>query len=543
MTGHQYQRFRLGNLIEEVCVRTTFGSNGSSSRSVSLEDIRDMVKNAVRFKLNGHPIPFLIDSDRVRIEPLRISFYPDEILDVITDIPQSRNTRAVVHSSTPREYKDNVEQTKSENKDMQRVLDLLLEAKEERYEMLTLQHLALDRLAILQKHAEAILVQNFELHEYPIPRLFIILPVDQSKWDPKKVLENKPHHEGKQEWPESNHIARHEGYEIRNGTKFFLKYGKYILVLMRFLRMGMSSVHLSAPLTPIPKLVSVGIDYSIDYMKALSVFNPVLENINTIDDYEELEGADLRQLGSFLRINDQKKSLGNLYRITTDTGHVKWVCIDHYRSTYKEKEQRTFANVVEVNGGKYDPQLGQVNIRPASKIRATEFFDALVKARHIYDLDFAFGWECSRSDLEAFEYALKMSSHNKIGDKGALALSEALKTNTTLISLDLSWNHTKDKGVQELSKALATNTTLTSLGLSSNKIEYVGALALSQALKLNTTLTSLNLSWNWTKDEGALELLEALKTNKTLTSLDLSSNEIEDEGVLALLEDSRRIRF
>jgi hypothetical protein len=40
---------------------------------------------------------------------------------------------------------------------------------------------AIDRLVILQKHAKAILTQTFELHEYPIPRLFIILPVDQSK--------------------------------------------------------------------------------------------------------------------------------------------------------------------------------------------------------------------------------------------------------------------------------------------------------------------------------------------------------------------------
>ncbi|KAF9079369.1 hypothetical protein BGX27_006521, partial [Mortierella sp. AM989] len=74
---------------------------------------------------------------------------------------------------------------------------LQLEAKEKDDKMLKLQQqidekqdLALDRLAILQKNAQAILVQNFELHEYPIPRFFIILPVDQTKWNPTKVLEN-----------------------------------------------------------------------------------------------------------------------------------------------------------------------------------------------------------------------------------------------------------------------------------------------------------------------------------------------------------------
>ncbi|KAF9114492.1 hypothetical protein BGX27_010642, partial [Mortierella sp. AM989] len=93
----------------------------------------------------------------------------------------------------------------------QQILDLLLEAQDKDDKMLTLQmeakdkddkmlklqqeaislqNQALDRLVILQKHAQAILVQNFELHEYPIPRLFIILPVDRTNWNPMNVLEN-----------------------------------------------------------------------------------------------------------------------------------------------------------------------------------------------------------------------------------------------------------------------------------------------------------------------------------------------------------------
>ncbi|KAF9087734.1 hypothetical protein BGX27_002863, partial [Mortierella sp. AM989] len=297
-----------------------------------------------------------------------------------------------------------------------KMLTLQLEAKEKDEVIISLQNQAFDRLAILQKHAMATLVQNFELNEYPIPRFFIILPVDRTKWNPKKVLENKVRlhflcecedHTMKASKSSQNHIhvAKHEGYEIRNSTEFFSKYGKYILILMRCLKVG----ELSA-LTPIPGLVDAGIGYSIDYMEALSIENPALKNTNMIDDYEGLEGADLRQLGSFLRIKDEDRNLGNLYRITTETGRVKWICIDHYRSTYKERKQEAFADAVKVNGGNYDSQLAKVTIILRSRITTEGFLEALVKWRYVYDLDITFDWHCSRADLEAFENALKMSS-------------------------------------------------------------------------------------------------------------------------------------
>ncbi|KAF8943363.1 hypothetical protein BGZ46_006534, partial [Entomortierella lignicola] len=134
-----------------------------------------------------------------------------------------------------------------EMKNMQsQIKNLLLEVKEKDDKMalmnsqmidmqkqtLDLQNQTLDRLAILQKHARAILVQNFELHEYPIPRLFIILPVDKSKWDPTRILENKfrlhflcecgDHTvESSKSLDNQIHIAKHEGYEIKDGTEFY----------------------------------------------------------------------------------------------------------------------------------------------------------------------------------------------------------------------------------------------------------------------------------------------------------------------------------
>ena len=42
-----------------------------------------------------------------------------------------------------------------------------------------------------------------------------------------------------------------------------------------------------------------------------------------------LDGADLRQLDTFLWKTDTDEVLGNFYRIRIETSHVKWVCPDH----------------------------------------------------------------------------------------------------------------------------------------------------------------------------------------------------------------------
>ncbi|KAF9375877.1 hypothetical protein BGX21_003661 [Mortierella sp. AD011] len=375
------------------------------------------------------------------------------------------------------------------------------------------------------------------------------------------------------------HIARHEGYEIRNGTEFFFKYGKYMIILLRALKLGIHSANESTLRVPVQNLLDAGIDFSINYMEALSVNNPVLKNINTIDDYEALEGADLRQLDTFLQVNDANRKLGNLFRITTDTGHVKWVCINHYNSTYQEKDQKAFENAVGLNGGDYDLQLGKVIIVLASRIRAEEFFDALTKARHVYDLDITFDWDCSRADLEAFEDALRISSVSilrlDLRRFQASAASKLLSTSTRYEVLVRIIEHTNMKVIhivlskdfiklssleprksshlhklsfemihhsigagdfRVLINSLKTNTTLTTLNLGDNSIGNEGALALPEALKTNTTLIPLRLQDNSIGKEGALALSEALKTNTSLITLELGGNSIGRGGALALSE-------
>ena len=79
-----------------------------------------------------------------------------------------------------------------------------------------------------------------------------------------------------------------------------------------------------------------------------------------------------------------------------------------------------------------------------------------------------------------------MSKANDVGDEGAMKISEALKTNNTLVTLNLvGWRgkvnnncnvynnygigcNVGDSGVRSLTETLKTNTSLTELGLGSD---------------------------------------------------------------------------
>ncbi|ORZ23693.1 hypothetical protein BCR41DRAFT_348998 [Lobosporangium transversale] len=630
MTRLRYQQFRNGNIIEKVSVTTVSTSNGKSSCYVGLQDIQDVFPDALRFNLDGCPIPFLVDSNHNRIEPLRIAFYLGKTLDVVTEVPQpssscsSSDSDVIAHllastesenlalqdpllplSSVVRPFNSaltagnniqtaddvnsNLKEMKSQatkEKD-EKLIESQLEATEEDEMISSSQHQALDKLAILQKHAQAILIHNLELHEYSTPRLFLVLPVNSAKWDPTNVLKNElrlyfpcecEDHSVEASKCSQNgiHTTEHGGYEIRNITEFFKKYGKYMAILLRWFKLGMGT-SLSASMAPVLNLLDAGIDYSLAYMKALSAEYPALNNFNAIDDNEALVEADPQQLGTFLQISVGDRQLGDLYRTTTERGHVKWVCGKHYRSTYTEEEQKAFEDIVVINGGKYDSQLGKVVIKLGSRVGAKEFFDALAKAKHVYEVNITYDSELSNNFLRELEGALRVSNVSALqldlglsqeSNKGKpLSTSTRYEVLARIIRLGsmktihivlpryliqlsdlptrrpshlhkLSFEITPIKiypnDFQIFVKSLKNNTTLTYLDLRSNAVKEIGALALSEALKSETTLKHLTLSGNQIGNEGALALSEALKSNTSLTTLNLEHNRIGEEGALAL---------
>ncbi|KAG0242708.1 hypothetical protein BGW41_003604 [Actinomortierella wolfii] len=197
--------------------------------------------------------------------------------------------------------------------------------------MLQLQQQALDRLGQIQASVERILVQSFELVEYTIPRLFVVLPdTRRRKWDPTRILSNRfrlyflcesgsvetpgltsAHRHIRQESPflssmsttsysprtlpspssspgrspsskegsnmRSIHIAPHEGYEIIRPTQFFEKYGHYILGLLHILKYGLATASIAVP--------------AIDRLQVVDGVKQVANNIQTIAS-DTLQGID-----------------------------------------------------------------------------------------------------------------------------------------------------------------------------------------------------------------------------------------------------------
>ncbi|KAF9536660.1 hypothetical protein EC957_010171, partial [Mortierella hygrophila] len=114
--------------------------------------------------------------------------------------------------------------------------------------------------------------------------------------------------------------------------------------------------------------------------------------INYLSDVEGLEGVELRQLGLFLKTSEEENLLGNLYRMTTSDGHVKWVCRDHYRASYQEKYTQKLRDVVKLTQGEFDEQLGKVEIVLRSRVAAAEFYNAVSKAKGVVELTMDWDW-------------------------------------------------------------------------------------------------------------------------------------------------------
>ncbi|CAO3566796.1 unnamed protein product [Mortierella alpina] len=462
-----------------------------------------------------------------------------------------------------------------------------------------------DRLILIQNRTEAILTQQLEIAEYPIPRLFIVLPEEPVKYDPANWFRTKfrlqficecgKHTEAANSKIKHHlHLAKHEGYLVREPTKFFERYGPFLLLMLELIKFGtvvaghvvpalaaLQAVELVDTVKQSVQLITAKIDLSLECIDkqltkvqsslpedSVSSESQVIRTPQELDNYlngvEGVEGVELRQLRSFLKTSDDETLFGNLYRMTTSDGHVKWVCRDHYRASYQEKQVEKLREVVKLARGQFDEQLGKIKIALTTSIEAAEFYTAVRKAKGVLELDISLRWECNRSDLDTFRAALRSSRVSivrnlvKLPDFTAKRpsqncrlsviwtptsvvidcqeLATALRTNSILTSLVLRGKSIGPGGMQVVARALKVNAILTTLDLRSNAIGGSGGQALAEALEANRTLTNLDLGCNSLGDSGGQALAEALKINKTLTNLSLSENSIGDSDGQALTE-------
>ncbi|KAG0214285.1 hypothetical protein BGX28_002393 [Mortierella sp. GBA30] len=227
--------------------------------------------------------------------------------------------------------------------------------------------------------------------------------------------------------PDAIHLAKHDGYDLEKPTEFFERYGDYVILMMRMFKIGFTAAGIIVPALSHCKVVegldtiqkaleisksSVGelVGKTISFIednqnKAGSGIKPTQGCID-LDKQEILEGADLRELESYLRVQDKGRTLGNLYRTVTPDGYVKWVCIDHYRTNYREATMESLKTIVKTIGGSFHEGYGFVKCVLKSQFLAEQIYKAIIKAKGIKQMEVEFCWDATLDDLRTFKKAM-----------------------------------------------------------------------------------------------------------------------------------------
>ena len=143
------------------------------------------------------------------------------------------------------------------------------------------------------------------------------------------------------------------------------------------------------------------------------------------------------------------------------------------------------------------------------------------------------------SCLKYFPYLeeLHISSNMGVGEKGAIAIANALSDNlcTHLEELNISGNHIGDDEGCILARSLCQ--CLLKLDISHNSIRVDGANAIADALKHCTHLEELNISGNHIGDDGACVLARSFcHYAQCLLKLDISYNDITSDSANSIAD-------
>ncbi|KAG0312342.1 hypothetical protein BGZ99_009577 [Dissophora globulifera] len=290
----------------------------------------------------------------------------------------------------------------------------------------------------MEKQFQILFTQNYELHEYPIPRHFIILPKESHWQDFARNLVSKTFrlhflcegdaHTGCEAEESSHkiHLANHEGYDIEKLPAFVQKYRSHLLTMLQIVKHSLIVAEFAVPalqhfklvhnlemaashLTSTRKAFGALVNESISFVKDHPGNNDNIISVPThpvdLRRSPGINGFLLRQLESFLSLNDRDRVLGNLYRIPTKTGHIKWVCRDYYNRNFPKppavirrlSQLHTFTTD---NGGAFVEEKGMVKVELDSESRADEFYDLIEGLECIIELRITLEWTVTTHNLQ-----------------------------------------------------------------------------------------------------------------------------------------------
>ncbi len=118
-------------------------------------------------------------------------------------------------------------------------------------------------------------------------------------------------------------------------------------------------------------------------------------------------------------------------------------------------------------------------------------------------------------------------SYNSIRLKGGQSILQGIKDNSTLQSINLSWNGLGSESCRWIAESIANSESeIEEFYLEHNQLDSSLLVPLSKALKENTRLKILDLSYNYLGKQLQVHLIEAMKVNRSLRELNLQHTDI-----------------
>lgn len=294
----------------------------------------------------------------------------------------------------------------------------------------------LEDLIAIQNRIHAVLNQTYGFNNPPVPHLFIALPKIH-RMDPqtgKKTLHDfrlfflcdcGPHTENVIAKRHEIHLAHHVGYDVVRVSDLFETYGKQILALLQMVKYGvvapfksgLASIAQQDTMNKLEELYSTH-GFSTYSLESLvdDTIEYIQEQLNSgaapdmTDKMELNEELDLGKLESLLETKNQARTFGNLYRVITYKGHIKWVCQDHYRERYPLSLKQQFDGIPGFGNAIYAEETGRVGVMVGDRFEAEEVYEGLANVHGLQELMISLGWTINSNDLGVLALAIATST-------------------------------------------------------------------------------------------------------------------------------------
>ena len=130
---------------------------------------------------------------------------------------------------------------------------------------------------------------------------------------------------------------------------------------------------------------------------------------------------------------------------------------------------------------------------------------------------------------------------NELYDKGALVVLQSLHNLSTLLILDLSFNHLSSESADGIAVVISNNCSLQQLWLDGNDLLTRGIVVIANALKKLSSLRILSLCSNGISDDAADEISDVITSNVLLVDLLLGNNQLQASGICKIAIALRKL--